>query len=138
MSLPTFNLAPTVQKEKLKADGSNFLPRFRSLKTLLIPLNMDYVLEAPLGDKPTDTATEDEKIVFLSRAGDYSVVEAGMLFDMEAELQKRFVNMSVYEISTALKTDFAPKAMVARYKTLELFMTAKMEEHESISEAKSP
>ena len=64
MSLPSFNLALSVEKENLKADGSNFFSWFRYLKTLLISLNMDYVLEAPLGDKPADTATEDEKNVF--------------------------------------------------------------------------
>ena len=62
------------------------------------------------------------------------MVQAGMLYDMELELQKGFVNMSAYEIITVLKTDFAPKAMVERYKTLELFMTTNMDEHGRISE----
>ena len=134
MSLPTSNLVPTVEKEKMKADGSNFLSWFRSLKTLLISLKMDYVLEAPLGDKPAYTATEDEKNVFLSRAGEYSLVQAGMLFDMEDELQKCFANMSAYEIITALKTDFAPKSMVARFNTFKFFIMTMMEEHGSIVE----
>ena len=40
--------------------------------------------------------------------------------------------MTAYEIITILKTDFAPKAMVVRFKTLKLFMTTIMEEHGSI------
>ena len=134
MSLPTFNLAPSVEKQKLKADGSNFFSWFRSLKTLLISLNMDYALEAPLGDKPADIASEDEKNVFLSRAGDYSLVQAGMLFDMDVEQKENFVNMSAYEIITVLKTDLAPKAIVARFETFKLFMTTMMKEHDSIDE----
>ena len=134
MYLPTSNLVPTVEKEKLKADGSNFLSWFRSLKTLLMFLNMDYVLDSPLGDKPVNNTTEDDKNVFLSRAGNYSLVLAGMLYDMEAELQRCFVNMSAYEIITVLKINFAPQAMVARFNTFKAFMTTTMEEHDSIIE----
>ena len=134
MSRPTSNLDPDLEKEKLKADGSNLPVWFRTLKTLLDSLNLSYVLESALGDPPAKSATMDEKNVYQSRADDFSLVQTGMLYAMEHELQKRFEKMSAYEIITALKADFAPKAMVARYTTFELFMTTTMEEHDSIVE----
>ena len=95
---------------------------------------MSYVLENPLGDKPTDTATEDEKNVYQSKADDSSFVQSGMLYAMEADLQKRFDTMSAYEIITDLKAVFAPQARAERYEASELFFSAKMEEHSSVSE----
>ena len=63
MSRPTFNLGPLLEKEKLKTDGSNFMTWYRTLRILLVPHKMSYVLEAALGDEPADTATQDEKNV---------------------------------------------------------------------------
>ena len=53
---------------------------------------------------------------------------------MEPELQKRFENMSAYEIIKDLKAVFAPQARSERYEASELFFSAKMEEHSSVSE----
>jgi len=86
MSRPTFNLGSFIDKEKLKTNGSNFMTWYRTLRILLTPHKMSYVLETPLGDKPTDTSTEDEKNVYLSKADDSSFVQSGMLYAMEADL----------------------------------------------------
>ena len=53
---------------------------------------------------------------------------------MEPELQKRFEKMNAFEIIKDLKAVFAPQARVERYDASELFFSAKMEEHSSISE----
>ena len=47
---PLFNLRSFLEKDKLKTDGSNFTNWFRTLRILLVPLKMAYVLEGALGD----------------------------------------------------------------------------------------
>ena len=57
-----------------------------------------------------------------------------MLYAMEVDLQKRFEKMSVFEIISDLKAVFAPQAKAERYEASELFFSAKMDEHSSVSE----
>src|ERR1041385_7385159 len=106
---PSFNLGSFLDKDKLKTDGSNFTNWFCTLRILLVPLKMAYVLEATLGDEPPADASRDEKNVYLSKTDDYNLVQSGMLYSMEAELQKRYERMGAYEIITDLKAVFAPK-----------------------------
>src|SRR3954467_6748414 len=95
---------------------------------------MAYILEATIGDAPPADASQDEKNVYLSKTDDYNLVQSGMLYSMEAELQKRFERMGAYEIITDLKAVFAPQARVERYEASEAFFSAKMDEHGSVSE----
>ena len=60
MSHPTFNLGPFLEKEKLKINGTNFISRFHTLRILLAPHKMAYVLEAAVGDASANNASEDE------------------------------------------------------------------------------
>src|SRR3954468_3550131 len=129
---PSFNLGSFLEKDKLKTNGSNFTNWFRTLRILLVPLKMAYVLEAALGDAPAEDASQDEKNVYLSRADDYNLVQSGMLYSMEAELQKLFERMSAYEIITNLKEVFAPQARVERYEASEAFFSAKMDKDDSV------
>src|SRR3954464_5698085 len=131
---PSFNLGSFLEKDKLKTDGSNFTNWFRTLRILLVPLKMAYVLEAALGDTPADDASQDEKNVYLSKTDEYNLVQSGMLYSMEAELQKRFERMGAYEIITDLKAAFAPQARAERYEASEAFFSANMDEHGSVSE----
>src|SRR3954462_8428984 len=116
---PLFNLGSFLEKEKLKTDGSNFTNWFRTLRILLVPLKMAYVLEVALGDAPADDSSQDEKIVYLSKTDDYNLVQSGMIYSMEAELQKRFKRMGAYEIITDLKAVFAPQARAELYEASE-------------------
>src|SRR3954467_866156 len=131
---PSFNLGSFLEKDKLKIDGSNFINWFRTLRILLVPLKMTYVLEGALGDAPADDASQDEKKVYLSKTDDYHLVQSGMLYSMEAELQKRFERMGAYEIITDLKAVFGPQARAERYEAFEDFFSAKMDKHSSVSE----
>ena len=115
MSSPTSNLGPFLEKEKLKINGSNFMSWYRTLRILLAPHKMSNVLEVAIGDKPADTAFEDDKRVYQSKADDSSLVQSGMLYAMEANLQKRFEKKSAYEIITDLKAVYAPQAKAERY-----------------------
>ena len=131
---PSFNLESFLEKDKLKTNGSKYTNRFRTLRILLVPLKMSYVLETALGDAPATTATPAEKKVYLIKSDDSSLVKKGMLHAMEAELQKWFESFSAYEIITDLKTVFAPQARVERNEVSEAFFSAKMEEHSSMTE----
>src|SRR3954463_2449827 len=131
---PSFNLGSFIEKDKLKTDGTNFTKSFRTLRILLVPLKMAYVLEDTLGDAPVDDAIQDEKNVYLSRTDDYNLVQSGMLYSMEAELQKRFERMGAYEIITDIKAVFAPQASAEQFEASETFFSAKMDEHGSVSE----
>ena len=90
MSRPTFNLGQFLDKEKLKANGSNFTDWQRNLRILLGPAKMSYVLDAAIGDPPADDASQEEKNVHQSKLDDESVIWSGMRYAMEAELQKRY------------------------------------------------
>ena len=48
-----------LEKAKLKDDGSNYTDWVPNLRIILIPAQKNYVLEAPLGDKPTARETPD-------------------------------------------------------------------------------
>src|SRR3954470_3374460 len=131
---PTFNLGSFLEKDKLKTDGTNFTNWFRTLRILLVPLKMAYILEGALGDAPGDDASRDEKNVYLSKTDDYNLVQSGMIYSMEPELQKCFERMGAYEIITDLKVVFAPQARAERHEASEAFFSAKMDEHSSMSE----
>jgi gag-polypeptide of LTR copia-type len=134
MSHPTFNLGQFLEKEKLKTNGSNFTDWQRNLRILIGPAKMSYVLDAVIGDAPAADASQDEKNVHQSKLDDESIVRSGMLYAMEAELQKRYEKMSAHEMITDLTAVFAPHARVERYEASNLFFSAKMEEHSSMSE----
>src|ERR1041385_2049800 len=95
---------------------------------------MSYVLETALGDAPATTTTPTEKNVYLIKSDDSSLFQKGMLYAMEAELQKRFESLSAYEIITDLKTVFSPQAKVERNEVCEALFSAKMEERTSMTE----
>ena len=46
-----------LEKAKLKDDGRNYTDWVRNLKIILIALQKNYILEAPLGGRPATGAT---------------------------------------------------------------------------------
>ena len=97
MARPSFNLNSFLEKEKLKSNGSNFADWHHNLRILLRAGEKEYVLNAPLGVAPSEDAPEEVINVFLTRKNDHEVVQAGILFGLEAELQKRFENYGPFE-----------------------------------------
>ena len=79
MSRPTFNLGPFLEKENLKTSGTNFMSWFRTLRILLAPHQMTYVLESAVGDAPAEGASEADKKAYKSKLYDSSLVQGGML-----------------------------------------------------------
>ena len=53
------NFNTFLEKAKLKDDGSIYMDWVHNLRIILIAAQKNYVLEAPLGDKPAAGATPD-------------------------------------------------------------------------------
>ena len=56
------NFNQFLEKEKLKSNGSNFTDWFRHVRIFLSGGNLQYVLDAPLGDPPAETETDEVKM----------------------------------------------------------------------------
>ena len=68
------NFNAFLEKAKLKDDGSNYTDWVRNLSIILIAAQKNYVLEAPLGDKPATGATPDVMNIWQSKTDEYSIV----------------------------------------------------------------
>ena len=71
------NFNAFLEKAKLKDDGSNYTDCIRNLRNILIATQKNYVLDAPLGDKPPP-ANVDALNVWQTRSDDYSIVQCAM------------------------------------------------------------
>ncbi|KAK1646158.1 hypothetical protein QYE76_063963 [Lolium multiflorum] len=134
MATPTINFNSFIEKEKLNNNGSNFADWFRNLRIVLTAGQLLYVLEAPLGDPPIETTTDEAKAVYLTRKTQYSTVQCPILYGLESELQKRFENHDPHDIISELKMIFETHAAVESYDASEKFFNCKMEEGGSVSE----
>ena len=81
------NFNAFLEKAKLKDDGSNYTDWVRNLRIILIAAQKNYVLKAPLSDKPTVGAMPDVMNTWQSKADDYSIVQCAMLYGLEPGLQ---------------------------------------------------
>ena len=63
-----------LEKNKLKDDSSNDADWIRDLRIILIDAQKNYVLDAPLGDRPVAGADADVVNVWQARYDDYFIV----------------------------------------------------------------
>ena len=63
-----------LEKNKLKDDSSNDPDLVRDLRFILIDAQKNYVLDAPLGDRPIAGADADIMNVWEARYDDYLIV----------------------------------------------------------------
>ena len=63
-----------LEKTKLKDDSSNDADWVRDLRIILIATQKNYVLDAPLGDKPVAEADADVMNILQARYDDYLIV----------------------------------------------------------------
>ena len=63
-----------LEKTKLKDDSSNDAEWIRDLRFIVIAAQKNYVLDAPLGDRPIAGADADVMIVWLAQYDDYLIV----------------------------------------------------------------
>ncbi|KAK1694791.1 hypothetical protein QYE76_011488 [Lolium multiflorum] len=128
------NFNQFLEKEKLKRNGSNFTDWFRHVRIFLNGGNLQYVLDAPLGDPPAETETDEVKNVYATRKTRYSQVQCAILCSLEADLQKRFEHHDPHELVNELKTIFETHAAVECYEASKHFFSCMMEEGSSVSE----
>ena len=67
------NFNAFLEKAKFKDDGSNYTDWVRNLRIILIAAQKNYVLEAPLGDKPAAGAMPHVVNTWQCKADDYSI-----------------------------------------------------------------
>ena len=63
-----------LEKTKLKDDSSNDADWVRDMRIILIAAQKNYVLDAPLGDRPFVGADADVMNVWLAQYDDYLIV----------------------------------------------------------------
>ncbi|KAK1692558.1 hypothetical protein QYE76_009255 [Lolium multiflorum] len=95
---PSINFNQFLEKEKLKSNGSNFTDWFRHVSIFLTGGNLQYVLDAPLGAPPVETAPDEVKNVYQTRKTQYSQVQCAIMSSLEAELQNHFEHHDPYEL----------------------------------------
>ncbi|KAK1612622.1 hypothetical protein QYE76_036295 [Lolium multiflorum] len=105
------NFNQFLEKEKLKSNGSNFTDWFRHVRIFLAGGNLQYVLDAPLGDPPAETETD----------------ESG------SRSSKRFEHHDPHELVNELKAIFETHAAVECYEASKHFFSCMMEEGSSVS-----
>ena len=102
----TSNLSFRSILEKDKLTGTNFLDWFRNLRIVLRQERKLYVLDQPLLEEPTATASRAQKDAYKKHIDDSLNVGCLMLATMTPELQKDLEHMEAYEMATHLKEMF--------------------------------
>src|SRR3989337_3398863 len=106
------NFNAFLEKPKLKDDDSNYTDWVHNLRIILIAAQKNYVLKAPLGDKPAAGATPDVVNNWQSKADDYSIVQCAMVYGLEPGLQRHFERHGAYEMVQELKLIFQANGRV--------------------------
>ena len=70
----SFNFDMFLEKYKLKDDSSNDADLFLNLRIFLIAAQKNYVLDAPLGNRPIAGADADIMNIWLAKYDDYLIV----------------------------------------------------------------
>ena len=60
------------------------------MRIILIAAQKNYVIDAPLGERPTAGADADVMKVWQARSEDYLIVQCAMLYGSELGLQRLF------------------------------------------------
>ena len=110
-----------LEKTKLKDVSSNDADWIHDLRIILIAAHINYVLDAPLGDRPIAGANADVMNVWLAQYDDYLIVLCTMLYGLESGLQRRFERHGPYEMFQELKLIFQANTRVERYEVSNKF-----------------
>ena len=84
------NFNAFLEKAKLKDDGSSYTDWVRYLRIGLIAAQKNYVLDAPLGDKPIAGADANVMNIWLAQYDDYLIVWCTMLKRLRIRTSKTF------------------------------------------------
>ena len=81
----------------MKDDSSNDADWVRDLRIILIAAQKNYILDAPLGERPAVGADVDVMNVWQARSDDYSIVQCALLYGLESGLQRHFERHGAYD-----------------------------------------
>ena len=81
-------LRSLLDKERLRADGTNFIDWDRNLRIVLKHERREYVLDKPIPEQEPDKAKEDEVKAYNKYISDKHEVNALVVATMDGELQK--------------------------------------------------
>ena len=121
MQLPVYFLYVPREKTMLKDDSSNDADQVRDLRIILIAAQKNYVLDAPLGDRPIAGVDADVMNIWLDQYDDYLIVQCTMLNALESGLQRRFERHGPYEMFQELKLIFQANTRVEIYEVSNKF-----------------
>ena len=110
-----------LEKTVLKDVSSNDADWIRDMMFILIAAQKNYVLDAPLGDRPIPGADADVMNVWIAPYDDYLIVQCTMLNGLESGLQGRFERHGPYEMFQELKLIFQANTRVERYEVSNKF-----------------
>ena len=110
-----------LEKIVLKDVSSNDANLVRDLRFILIAAQKNYVLDAPLGDRPIAWADADIMNVWLAQYDDYLIVLCTMLYGLESGLQRCFEHHGPYEMFQEMKLIFQANTRVERYEVSNKF-----------------
>jgi len=88
-----------------------------------------YVIEEPLGDKPGDSASEDEDDEYRAHRDMDITVQRTILYSLAPALRPQFFGSSSYEMILGLKDLFIEEVRVMKFEWLDKFFSTTMEEN---------
>jgi len=91
-------------------------------------------MRKPLAEVPEDHASEEDDTDYQVSLDDSTIVKYAMLEAMETGLRERFGALDAYEMIEGLKEIFAPQVRVMKYQYFGHFISARMEENNSLEE----
>ena len=125
-------LRSLLEKERLRADGTNFIDWDRNLRIVLKHERREYVLDKPIPEKPAETEEKEYK-EYEKHVEDEHEVNSLLIAMVDGELQKQFLEHTSYFIMGRLKEMFQEQARHERHKVTMDLISCKMLEGSSVS-----
>ncbi|KAI3667449.1 hypothetical protein L6452_42507 [Arctium lappa] len=123
----------TVNPDKEKLDGTNFIEWFRFLRAVLRHEKKFYVLETPPPNAPAINAPTEVKTAYDKYQNDSLIVGCLMLSTMTPELLRDHENMTAWDMISSLKSMFRLQIKRERFDTVKALSACKMTERSSVS-----
>ena len=118
-------LRSLLEKERLCADGTNFIDWDRNVRIVLKHEQREYVLDKPIPEKPAETQVKEYK-EYEKHVDDEHEVNSLLIAMMDGEFQKQFLENTSYFIMGRLKEMFQEQAHHERHKVTMDLISCKM------------
>jgi len=128
----SFSLRSLLEKQTLKADGSNFTDWFRTLTIVLRREKKEYVLNTPVTAVPAADGKAEDVAKYNKHIEDELDVQSLLVGIMGPELQRRFMDTNTYDMCDQLKNMFQEQSRVERFKVTKSLISHKLTEGGSV------